>query len=706
MQTHTMKIGRKILLIVAWLLALTVPALPQAGYEVPVVRISEEKITSPDGTEFFLHEVKPRETITAICKAYGVTQKDLVAANPSLIVGNIGIGSQLRIPAGNFAAQTLEDAWYTYHVAKKGETVSSISRRYNTTVALLEEHNRELKMAPLRENQVVKIPRKGADFSQLSSQIASARESAKNAPAFQTHIVQRRETAFQISKLYDISISDLAAMNPDLNPKRPTVKVGQELKIRELKSEKEYISHIVQRRETLPAIAEKYKVTVNQILEANPSIDPNALLLSQGQTLRIPIDKNLNNLELPVDRSKVDTVFLEELDLTQRSRSRAADVIARALGSAAEGESISSPSQPLTQEFRIALLLPLQLQQSADPFLPLKSINPEAMAALEFYEGAVLAFDSLRQAGLRAELFLFDTGYSTSTLRQTLNLDQMQRMDLIIGPFFSDMLPTVSDFSRRHRIPLAVPTLTAISSELLSNPYLIAVNPDATNGVRAMLRHIVSQPDAQVILVTNPDETGSPEYTLYSALLQEMIPGRFRTVSGTAPQVAIAEGKQNLFVIPSTNEAFVIRTLASLNRAAFTNAVGVFAPPSWNQFKNIDLEYFHNVQYRFWSGFSIDYNNPVTQSFLRKYQTEFRSEPYRQVAGSFNYGFLGYDLSLFLGSGLLYHGNRLLESLPRHAAACTQSEFAFDRRGDGCFVNNRIYLVTFTRNFTIETISL
>lgn len=698
-----MKIGRIILLMGICLLGLALPALSQDNYQAPAVKISEEKITLPDGTEFFLHEVKPRETLTAICKAYGISQKELVSANPGLIAGNIGVGAKLRIPVGSFIPQTLQDDYYIYHIAAKGETLSAIARRFNTTVALLEEHNKELKVAPLKERQVIRVPRAGADFGRLTTEIAAARESAQNTPAYETHTVKRRETAFQISKLYDISISDLAALNPELNPRRPTVKVGQELKIRELKSEKRYISHVVQRKETLTSIAEKYKVTVNQILEANPSIDPNALMLSQGQTLRIPANGNINDLELPTERSNVDTVFLEELDLTQRSRSRAADLIARALSSPGANE---KPATVQEREFRVALLLPLQLDQSASELIPLNRVDSEALAALEFYEGALLAFDSLKQAGLRAELFLYDTGRSTQNLRQTLNLAEMQRMDLIIGPFFSDMLPIVSDFARQNRIPVAVPTLPVHNGEYLSNPYLIAVNPEPASALRTLFQQIASLPDSQVILVTNPDETSTNDYRFYSQLLQEILPGRFRTVSGTSPQSEIAEGKHNLFIIPSNNEAFVQRTLTSLNWAAMTHTISVVAPPSWNQFKTIDLEYFHKVQYRYWSGFSIDYNKPETQSFLRNFQQEFRSEPYRKVEGSFNYGFLGYDLSLFLGSAFLYYGNEMVERLPGHNAAFTQTAFSFRRSSEGALVNTRIYLITFTRNYTLESTSL
>ncbi|MGE4569147.1 MAG: ABC transporter substrate-binding protein, partial [Bacteroidales bacterium] len=355
---------------------------------------------------------------------------------------------------------------------------------------------------------------------------------------------------------------------------------------------------------------------------------------------------------------------------------------------------------------RIALLLPLQLDQSANKSVPLRMVDAEALAALEFYEGALLAFDSLKQAGLRTELYLFDTGKSAQTLRQTLNLAEMQRMDLIIGPFFSDMLPMASDFSRQHRIPLAVPTLPIHREEFLNNPYLIAVNPEPTRAVRTAFQQMASLPDSRVTLVINPDETSTHNYRLYTQLLEETLPGRFHTVSGTAPQSAIAEGKQNLFIIPSTDEGFVSRTLASLNLAAKTHNITVFAPPSWNQFETIDLDYFHNVQYRYWSGFSIDYNKPETQSFLRNFQQAFRSEPYRKIEGSLNYGFLGYDLSLFLGSALLYYGNEITERLPGHTAAFTQTAFSFGRSREGALVNSRIYLITFARDLTLHTTSL
>ncbi|MBZ0274258.1 LysM peptidoglycan-binding domain-containing protein, partial [bacterium] len=60
----------------------------------------------------------------------------------------------------------------------------------------------------------------------------------------------------------------------------------------------------VQRGDTLSEIAERYDVTVNDLLEANPGIDnPNRIL--EGQKVRIPRDKSIAAQEKPARERNV-----------------------------------------------------------------------------------------------------------------------------------------------------------------------------------------------------------------------------------------------------------------------------------------------------------------------------------------------------------------------------------------------------------------
>ena len=735
-------------------------AIAQNEYITPVVQISKEKVTADNGMEFYLHEVKSKETVTAICRAYGIPQKDIVAANPGLIVGNIGIGQKLRIPVSPMPELNMEDDYYTYHITAKGETISAISRKYNVNAATLEEHNPELKISVLQEKQVVKVPKQGSDFSRLKSEIEQTREVAKNAPNYLMHTVKKGETAFSISKAYDITAAELTELNPELNSRRPLVKTGQELKIKLLPPNKKYISHVVQRRETFSSIATHYNISINEILEANTNIQPNSLRLNAGQILSIPVVGSENDMLLPVDRSNADTVIIQNLDLSknaprqnpangnanggqqlqsaagqpgQSTANQSASVAGQSSAWTATNPAATNPfieksvnKNNLTIQntrFKVAFLLPLKessgllnnTETNPNPagnnnqiINPLRSrvvSSEKPMPALEFYKGALLALDSLKMAGLNTDVYFFDTG-NISELRQCLNRPDMSQMDLIVGPFFSDMLPEVSSFVRNNRIPWVIPATTNLPGEIMSNPYAIQINPDERRGIGAAVISITDISNAQVIFVENGEESNSRRYNLYREALQNHIPDQYRTVPAASLPSSITLGKKNIIIIPSENEAFILKTLVSLNRVARDNDISILAPPSWNNFKSVDLEYFHNLQYHYWSGYHIDYKSPVTNSFLHRFHSAYNTEPHNTVPGSFCYGFMGYDITLFFGSLLMYYGNQMLDYISDYNAASTQSEFRFYRSDAGGFINSRMYLVKFAKDFSIERVVL
>ena len=99
----------KRLVPVLFLLLLAAPSLPAQGYDVPDVVVSTEKANIA-GKVYYVHKVLPKQTLYAICKAYDVTEEELVAANPDCKEG-LKAGSILFVPfrgdAGAPAADTV-----------------------------------------------------------------------------------------------------------------------------------------------------------------------------------------------------------------------------------------------------------------------------------------------------------------------------------------------------------------------------------------------------------------------------------------------------------------------------------------------------------------------------------------------------------------------------------------------------------------------
>ena len=127
------------------------------------------------------------------------------------------------------------------------------------------------------------------------------------------HIVKKGETAYSISKAYEITPQELTKENPSAES---GVKVGQSLRIpiveniqkpktqgqttRIIRDETKFIYHKLNPGETVFALSKKYGVSEEEIVQSNPNIEINKM--SVGFEITIPKRQFMNNdqkLEAP-----------------------------------------------------------------------------------------------------------------------------------------------------------------------------------------------------------------------------------------------------------------------------------------------------------------------------------------------------------------------------------------------------------------------
>lgn len=115
------------------------------------------------------------------------------------------------------------------HVVKKGESLSSIARKYQVTVANLKYWN-HLKRETLYVGQRLTIYRSGgAPAVQSSTSTSQKTSSSSAATTTKTHVVRKNETLSSIANKYGCTVADLKRWN---GLKSNTVYVGQKIKIK------------------------------------------------------------------------------------------------------------------------------------------------------------------------------------------------------------------------------------------------------------------------------------------------------------------------------------------------------------------------------------------------------------------------------------------------------------------------------------------
>jgi len=182
------------------------------------------------------------------------------------------------------------------HTVIKGETVSSIARKYKVTPNDLYQLNPDI-FDGIKEGQVISIP-KSVIISQ-SNNVESENNSSKSVDGIILHNVQFGETKFGLSKRYGVSIKELERQNPHIVN---MLQAGHQLEIRggvdtnPIKSQNtkssfstsNFITYEVLPGETLYGISRRYGLTVDDLMDVNNLVG----ILRSGQILQIPVKSN------------------------------------------------------------------------------------------------------------------------------------------------------------------------------------------------------------------------------------------------------------------------------------------------------------------------------------------------------------------------------------------------------------------------------
>ena len=207
------------------------------------------------------------DTLYGISKQFGVSVNDIKLVN-NLNSNNIVVGDVLLIP------NTGESIIY---VVEKGDTLYSIANRYDVSVSDLIQYN-NLKNINLSIGQQLKIPVMEID----------------NNDNYFLYIVKVGDTLYSIAKKNNISVDILKEYN---NLSSNLLSVSQELKIpisNKTEEEGDYLVYIVKRGDSLYSIANKFGMSVNDLITLN-NLSSN--LLSIGQQLRVIVS---NDSTIPI----------------------------------------------------------------------------------------------------------------------------------------------------------------------------------------------------------------------------------------------------------------------------------------------------------------------------------------------------------------------------------------------------------------------
>jgi LysM repeat protein len=600
----------------------------------------------------------------------------------------------------------IEGNYYYIHVVKKGETLYSISRAYNVSQVEIATENPDIYLG-VKVDQAIKIPIK-------DQQIMPSDEDEN----YIYHVVRRRETLFSLSRRYEISMEEIIKANPEVEqglktnqvvliPKRKIETLGD---MSPQKSDR-FIYHEVKPREGFYAISKKYNVSEETIIKFNEDLVKDGIKL--GTILKIPIDPS---------------------DTPTKPENNVFEVLAKQLPKSIEKDTPRVVCDTFVYNkwrdvFNIALMLPFtqdggnqnfeegiddaatdrKFSQSGENRITGQSAN-----FLDFYQGALLAIDSLKQLGLSINLNVYNTGRSSKTATALTKEKGVRDAHLIIGPVYPEDLKPVAQFAAENRTLLVSP-LSPNNALLEKNPYLIQVNPSFNTQLEEFTKRVNFCTGQNIVLIYEADSSNLSMINSFKVQISRKMANcstsgitHFKEVTykpgSSAPEIqeqishSLVFDRENLIIVPSNNEAFVSDLLANLHTLSTIHKypIGVYGFPRWQRFRNIQIDYYYQLQLRLFTPFFVDYSNSMVKSFIAKYRNSFRAEPTQ-------YAFQGFDVVFYFLSAMKQYGVDFQYCLPNHNVELLQSNYHFERvSSTSGFENQSVYIIQYTRDYEIQ----
>ncbi len=243
--------------------------------------VKKEKKDKVNKENEVTYEVKEGDSLSKIAAEFGLKVSDIKEWN-NLTSDVIYVGQKLKLYPKEQYVKKKKTEKPKVHIVEAGETLSSIAEKYNIKVSDLKEWNN-------LESDIIYV---GQEL-RLTKPATVKKEKTDKTKA-KTHTVKEGENLTIIADKYNVTVEDIKKWN---NLKSDVIKVGQVLIVsdtekttKDKKPAGNKITHTVKEGETLSKIADKYAVTVDDIMEWNELEDD---LITVGQTLVIYTKKNI-----------------------------------------------------------------------------------------------------------------------------------------------------------------------------------------------------------------------------------------------------------------------------------------------------------------------------------------------------------------------------------------------------------------------------
>ncbi|KAF0241970.1 MAG: hypothetical protein FD183_514, partial [Chitinophagaceae bacterium] len=291
-------------------------------------------------------------------------------------------------------------------------------------------------------------------------------------------------------------------------------------------------------------------------------------------------------------------------------------------------------AQPVVKPLKVAVFAPVYIDSAfeginyklGNNYLP-KYILP----GLDFYNGMLLAIDSLNTEKQALEFIFYDTKSINEPLEDILTKPELKDISLMIASFNQrNEIKTLADFSLEKNVPLISMTYPN-DGGVTNNPFFVLVNPTLRTHIEAIYHFLHHYYPTENITLFK--RNGATEDMIASSMseLNKKTPGlplKIKTVeltdsfSHSQVLMQLDSTRQNIILCGSLNEVFGLNLVKALatNKNYKSITVGM---PTWDGLRDIgkDAEIIYTSPYNY------SRTDKLGQTIASNYKNKYMGRP-------------------------------------------------------------------------------
>ena len=562
--------------------------------------------------------------------------------------------------------------------------------------------------------------------------------------SYYLHTVQPGQTLYSICKAYGANIDEVKSLN---DKKDNALSLYEVLKVPYtdpfVQQDDKFYYHKVVKGETFYSIARLYKIKPKRLLKFNEGYAQNQPL-AVGAVVKLPLAEiDLSVLgeeeieasvgkkqeirpERPVQNETVKKVeeasvtdilqdaLMQKNEKTEQEPEKETTTVIGATDKMEIPDYISEVVMPVDPFVKVALLLPFSAKDYpvfVDTLVEKMPVQISARSEqfISFYEGVLLAVDSLKNQGYKVNLKVFDTERSAEKMYTMVDEIDRFHPDLIIGPVYGSVYKALMDDLTNKNIPVIYP-LSSRSEEFGVYPDFIQVNPSMKALTVAMsdwLREEAEEANLVCLNLTGNEVSHSDleDIRLFKEYMHRIGSMNFYDWNTSAVpldglRLQLLPDRENIIILPTTKEAEVSKILPVLSALTEGYRITVVGFPEWQAFTSVDHETYFKLNTKIFTYSYVDNTTEPAKRFALKYRKYFYTEPN-------NLAYKAFDMSLYFIELAAKYRDRTLDALEFYPRNGDFSRFYFQKmEGQAGKENQGFYIVNFGSDYRLKIESL